>query len=73
MQRTAWHDLDPRAQRVVLVAAGVEAGLRIAALVDLARRPASEVRGDKRWWALALLGVSSFGVLPIAYLLRGRR
>ena len=73
MQRTAWQDLDPRVRRALLVAGAVDAGLRIAALVDLSRRPAGEVRGDKRWWALALVGVSSFGVLPLASLLRGRR
>lgn len=67
-----WKELDPRVQRAVLVTGGFELGLRIAALIDLAQRPAAGVRGEKRWWALALIGVNSFGLLPLLYFLRGR-
>jgi hypothetical protein len=68
-----WNDLDPRAQRVLLAAGGIEAGLRLAALIDLARRPGGEIRGGKPRWVLALLAVNSLGIVPIAYFLRGRR
>ena len=68
-----WKDLDPRVRQVLLVAAGVEAGLRIAALIDLAQRPAGGVVGGRRPRALALVGVSSLGILPVLYFLRGRR
>ena len=73
MVRMNWAEVDPRLRQATMVAAGVEAGLKIAALIDLARRPAREVRGSKRVWAAALSLVSSAGVLPIVYLLRGRR
>jgi len=44
--------LSPRVRRVVVVVDGaVDGALRIAALVDLARRPASAVRGSKAAWA----------------------
>ena len=68
-----WSDLDPRTRKVLVAAGTVDAVLRVVALADLARRPAGEVRGSKRRWAAALVVVNSAGVLPLAYLLRGRR
>jgi hypothetical protein len=68
-----WQDLDPRLRQGLLVAAGVEAGLKIAALIDLAQRPADGVVGGRGRWAAALVVVSSLGVLPVLYFLRGRR
>ena len=50
-----------------------EAGLKVAALIDLAQRPSDEVQGSKPAWAAAITLVNSFGVVPILYLLRGRR
>jgi hypothetical protein len=51
----------------------VEAGLKIAALIDLAQRPARGVRGSKVGWAVAITIVNAAGAVPIAYFLRGRR
>ena len=51
----------------------VEGALKVAALVDLVRRPAEQVRGSKRAWAAAIVVVNSGGVVPLAYFLRGRR
>ncbi len=48
-----WTDLTPRERVAVIVAATVQLSLLVAALVDLRRRPAEQVRGDKRLWALA--------------------
>jgi hypothetical protein len=73
MTTMRWNDLDPRARQAVMIAAGVEAGLKIAALIDLAQRPASSVRGSKAVWATCITVINSFGLVPIAYLLRGRR
>ncbi len=56
-----------------MLAGAVEAGLKIAALIDLAPRPARQIRGSKVQWAAALTLVNSGGAVPIAYLLRGRR
>ncbi len=50
-----------------------EAGLKVAALIDLAQRPRGDIRGSKAAWAWALAIVNSGGVVPIVYLLRGRR
>jgi hypothetical protein len=66
-------DLDPRVRRALLVAGTVETGLKIAALIDLARRPAQRVRGSKAWWGVAIAVVNAAGAVPIAYFLRGRR
>jgi hypothetical protein len=46
---------------------------KAAALIDLARRPASAVRGSKAAWMVSITLVNSLGVLPIVYFLRGRR
>ncbi len=61
------------AKRVVAIAVGtLDTGLRAWALADLARRPAWEIRGNKKLWAGALTIVSSAGVLPAVYLRWGR-
>jgi hypothetical protein len=71
--RKQWSELSQRTRRV-LVAAGVAEGiLKVAALVDLKRRPASQVRGPKWLWAAALAVVGSVGVLPVSYFVLGRR
>jgi hypothetical protein len=48
-----WNDLTHRERVAVVVAATVQLSLLAAALIDLRRRPAEQVRGDKRLWALA--------------------
>ena len=58
-------------QRAAIVAgAAVEVVLTTVALVDLARRPAAQVRGRKALWALGCF-VQPVG--PVAYLTVGRR
>ncbi|TWP37601.1 DUF5652 family protein [Leekyejoonella antrihumi] len=73
MDKKRWSDLDPRVRQAVLLGGAFEAGLKIAALIDLAQRPSSDLRGRKPAWAGALALVNSGGVLPIVYLLRARR
>lgn len=73
MARTRWSDLSPRSRRLVLLGGAVEGALKIAALVDLRRRPAEQVRGPKWAWATAIVVVNSLGAVPIAYFARGRR
>jgi hypothetical protein len=46
---------------------------KVAALADLRRRPAEGVRGPRWAWATAIALTGSAGVLPLAYLLLGRR
>jgi hypothetical protein len=73
MDKRRWSDLDPRLRQAMLLAGAVEAGLKIAALIDLAQRPARRVRGSKAGWAVAITVVNAAGAVPIVYLLRGRR
>ena len=68
-----WSDLSPRTQRLVLIGSVVEGILKIAALVDLARRPSDEVRGSKRWWAAAIVLINSAGAAPLTYFAYGRK
>ena len=73
MSGKTWSDLSPRTRRLIVVASAVEGVLKIAALVDLARRPASEVRGSKVKWGVAVTLINSLGAVPIAYFAFGRR
>ncbi len=68
-----WSELSPRSRRLIVVGAVCEGILKVAALVDLARRPASEVRGSKLRWALVVTLVNSVGAAPLAYFFYGRR
>lgn len=65
-----WRDLTGTQQKAIVVMAAVEAVLTTVALVDLARRPARQVRGPKPLWALGCF-VQPVG--PVAYLCLGRR
>ncbi|MEI8406504.1 MULTISPECIES: hypothetical protein [unclassified Kribbella] len=73
MARTKWDELSPRRRRLIVVGGVIDGALKIAALADLARRPAAEVRGSKWAWAAALTLISSVGAVPIAYFTYGRR
>lgn len=66
------NDLSPRTRRILIAAAAAEAGLKAAALLDMRRRPASQIRGPKRAWAWAMV-VNSAGLIPISYFVVGIR
>jgi len=68
-----WSDLSPRQQRLITVGVVYEAALKIAALIDIKRRPADQIRGSKRTWAIIVVAVNSVGLAPIAYFRFGRR
>jgi hypothetical protein len=68
-----WSDLSERTRRLLTLTAVAEGVLKVAALIDLKRRPASQVRGPKWVWATVVTVVSSAGILPIAYFVFGRR
>jgi hypothetical protein len=68
-----WNDLTPGARRLIGLLGTFEAILKVVALVDLARRPAAEVRGRKWVWALSIILTNSVGAVPATYLVRGRR
>lgn len=69
-ERVTWARLSTGQRWAVVVAGVVEVGLAGAAWTDLARRPATEVNGGKKWWALAI-AVNFVG--PLAYFRWGRR
>jgi hypothetical protein len=71
--RRRWGDLSRRSRRMLVTAAVGEGILKVAALIDIKRRPASQVRGPKWLWAAVIATVSSAGVLPISYFVLGRR
>ena len=68
-----WSDLSEGNRRLLLAVAAADVTLRIAALVDIKRRPASQIRGRKWAWATAVAIVNSAGILPISYFVFGRR
>jgi len=70
VERKQWNDLSSGQQRAVYVVGAVETVLTVLALIDLARRPASAVRGPKSAWAA---GAFVQPVGPIAYFLAGRK
>ena len=68
-----WNDLSEGTRRLIIVTAVAESILKGAALIDIKRRPANQIRGPKWLWASVVAVVSSAGVLPISYFIFGRR
>jgi hypothetical protein len=71
--RKPWSDLSQRTRRLLITAAVVEGILKVAALIDLKGRPASQIRGPKWMWASVVAVAASAGVVPISYFVFGRR
>ncbi len=63
-----WSDLSTGQQRAVVAVSAVELALTTAALIDLVRRPAEQVRGPKALWAV---GVFVQPIGPVAYFAGG--
>ena len=68
-----WKDLSPRTRRLIALGASLDAFSRAIALVDLKRRSPAQVNGSRTRWAAAILLVNSGGLVPLAYLVCGRR
>jgi hypothetical protein len=68
-----WSDLSERTRTLIIVAAVADSALKAAALIDIKRRPASQIRGPKWLWAPVVTVVNSAGVVPISYFVFGRR
>lgn len=67
-----WSDLTPRHRTLLTVAGIASLTLKAAALTDLARRPAAQVRGPKWAWSLGITFVNAFGAEALAYFTLGR-
>ena len=70
---TRWSDLSEGTRRLLITAAVIDGALRVAALIDIARRPASQIRGRKPAWAAAVAVINSAGLVPASYFVFGRR
>ncbi|MEE4025585.1 PLDc N-terminal domain-containing protein [Gordonia sp. PKS22-38] len=69
-EKKRFSQLSPRSRALIIVGAVVQFALQGAALRDLKRRPAAQVRGPKQLW----LGVSFLNYVgPIAYFVVGRK
>ena len=65
-----WSELSQGQRRLIVAAAVVEVVLLAAALIDIKRRPADQIKGSKRMWtSLAFVNI----VGPLAYFIFGRR
>lgn len=73
MAGAKWSDLSKRNQRLLIIGVVAETSLKAAALIDLKRRPASQVRGPKWAWIPALTILNSAGIAPITYFVWGRK
>ena len=68
----SWRERTSRQRLRIILQAGIQLGLLVAALYDLRKRPADQIRGPKRIWTL-VCGVNYLGLGQIAYFLIGRR
>jgi hypothetical protein len=65
-----WAELSDSQRRLLVAAAAAEATLKIAALIDIQRRPAGQIRGPKALWRAAQV-VNLLG--PLSYFAIGRK
>jgi len=56
-----WGDLSERNRRLIIAAAIGEAVLKTAVIIDIRRRPASQIRGSKRMWIIVAVLVGRRG------------
>ncbi len=71
--RRKWSDLSERTRMLIITVAVADGVLKAAALIDIMRRPTSQIRGSKWVWAPVVAVVNSAGVVPISYFVFGRR
>jgi len=64
-----WREMSPAGRAASIVTVLIQIGLLVAALADLRRRPAAQIRGPKRLWMFVVF-INWVG--PISYFLFGR-
>lgn len=69
-KRRNWRELSTLQKAILLIAGILEILLLGAALLDLRRRPAEQIRGSKRIWTLVAF-INYVG--PVAYFIFGRK
>lgn len=70
-KKRRWKDLSPAQRGLTIAGSVVQFGLMAAALWDLRRRPAEQIRGKKWIWGIAAGSISFFG--PLAYFFFARK
>ncbi len=70
MAQKTWSDLSEGQRAAIKILATGELALKIAMLIDIRRRPASQIRGPKAAWCAAA-AVNLLG--PVSYFVFGRR
>jgi hypothetical protein len=68
--RKQWSDLSPQKQLTISVVGLIQVSLLAAALIDIRRRPAEQIKGSKKLWTLVAF-INFVG--PIAYFMIGRK
>lgn len=68
--RQQWSDLAPQQQAAISAVGLIQVALLGAALLDIRRRPADQIKGSKKLWTL--IAFINF-VGPIAYFVLGRK
>ncbi len=67
-----WSDLTARQKAPLVLRGIIQLALLAAALADIYRRPAEEIKGSKWLWSAAVF-VNFMGIGPIAYFAFGRK
>ncbi len=68
-----WAELTAGQRRLVVLGVATDSVAKVVALRDLRRRPASQIRGARWAWGAAVALTGSAGVVPLLYLLVGRK
>lgn len=68
--KNQWNDLAPQKQLTISLVGLVQVALLGAALVDIRRRPAEQIKGSKKLWTLVAF-INFVG--PITYFVIGRK
>jgi hypothetical protein len=70
MAKQKFADLPPAQQRAIVIAGAVQLTLLAAALFDISRRPADQIKGPKPLW----VGISFINTIgPLTYFFFGRK
>lgn len=70
VSKKQWNDLSPQKQLTISIAGLIQIALLAAALIDIRRRPADQIKGSKKLWTLVAF-INFFG--PVAYFVFGRK
>ena len=70
LTKKQWSDLSPQKRATFTITGLVQVALLAAALIDIRRRPAEQIKGSKKLWTLVAF-INFAG--PIAYFVFGRK